>query len=1275
MRSIARFVAVLGFVASSAALAGTPSSGTLSPATPMLTYTYGPNAVSNPSAQSGTVSCNPAPCDFYALTINLPADYAVTNPKDTIRISTSWSGAADDYDIYLLSPTDKEENKSAGSANPEVMTMPAGAGTSSHRIRIVPFSVAGSTATTKITLVSPPPPPSDSDGDGVVDPSDLCPNTPPGTTVDADGCPLSALPEVPLHFHGNRHETPTACSGAGNSDFAVCSGPFLKASGALDPSSPAAHFDYSNVSGTNGQGPYDANWTWKPTAATTVNGYTVINFWASCNAECVLLGGSWDVRLFKNNTVKVAEFLQLTATPVSANVPSLLSVNFRLPAAIDLNGTSDTLTLKLEAHFSDTGAGSSIYYDSVSACPGASGNAACDSVIIFNAVAPPPPPPPPPPTPPSGLPPRHQVHVSPPALGNDAGEPSVGFNPFTKRTMFISYTQALRETYPELSNLKDVAGNPLPMSCDATWEDKSGTLTTVNSLDPILFTDQATGRTFNSQLSGDNSLMEYTDNDGESWTPAQAGPPNGGADHQAVATGPYPAGQTPPNAIAWGTPAVKRPVYYCSQSVATAFCSRSDDGGVTFGPGFAFKNTDCAAGALHGHVKVAPDGTVYVPDSSQCVLATGESADHVVAFASADAGKTWAVRDIPQSTGGDGSDPSIGIATDGTAYMCYPNADSTVHVAVSKDKGLTWTGGQDIGAAEGLVQTRFPQMIAGDPNRAACAFLGTKTLGNGSSLDFKGVWHGYVATTYDGGQSWHLVNVTPGDPVQGYGGVGPSGTNRNLLDFNDLQLDEQGRTLFGFADGCIGGCVKDPSANSFASKATIVRQTGGRTLFAKFDDVSGSATAVLRHNTANPIKPAAACARQDISKRTVVQADVVWNAPDTGGSPITNYKVYRALSPAGPFDFLSDAGIKTTLVDTTVSPSVEKYYYQVEAENALGLAPVSNVIELGISVAPVVDTCKLPGEIIAVDATGDGAGDDTDIVYLGVAEPEAYANSFVITEKVVKFSGGQPPPNSFYPILFPTKGNIYIALDATQGVPKFTRGTYRDVQSGVLAFTETGLLDARSAYAANGTITMVVPRSLFGNPAVGAVLSGFDARTRVGSQSATSRDTAGPADYTVRGTEICADPGTVLANLSASTTTGNAPLDVTFTISGTQSKGKSVDSYSILFGDEPSGAAPTTGSFGGQGSVQVPYTYQSQGTYRANATVTDAAAQTSSNLAEQTITVLPPTSGGGSGGGTDTSSATALGNNTVGGGLSPLGVLILGLLGALSRRRVRPPSA
>lgn len=40
----------------------------------------------------------------------------------------------------------------------------------------------------------PPPPPTDTDGDGVPDNLDQCPGTPPGTSVDSNGCPLSGTP-------------------------------------------------------------------------------------------------------------------------------------------------------------------------------------------------------------------------------------------------------------------------------------------------------------------------------------------------------------------------------------------------------------------------------------------------------------------------------------------------------------------------------------------------------------------------------------------------------------------------------------------------------------------------------------------------------------------------------------------------------------------------------------------------------------------------------------------------------------------------------------------------------------------------------------------------------------------------------------------------------------------------------------------------------------------------------------------------------------------------
>ena len=89
-----------------------------------------------------------------------------------------------------------------------------------------------------------------------------------------------------------------------------------------------------------------------------------------------------------------------------------------------------------------------------------------------------------------------------------------------------------------------------------------------------------------------------------------------------------------------------------------------------------YTQLDCDAG-LHGHIKVAADGTAYVP-SKGC---GGQQAVVV----SENNGLTWDVRKVPGSTEGE-TDPSVGIGTDGTIYFAYANGDGTQRVAVSHDK-------------------------------------------------------------------------------------------------------------------------------------------------------------------------------------------------------------------------------------------------------------------------------------------------------------------------------------------------------------------------------------------------------------------------------------------------------------------------------------------------------------------------------------------------------------------------------------------------------------
>lgn len=158
----------------------------------------------------------------------------------------------------------------------------------------------------------------------------------------------------------------------------------------------------------------------------------------------------------------------------------------------------------------------------------------------------------------------------------------------------------------------------------------------------------------------------------------------------------------------------KNAVYYCSQDIATAFCAVSRDG-TSFGPGVPVYNlTEC--GGLHGHLKVGPDGTAYLPNKS-----CGGTQGLVV---SKDNGTTWAVKEVTGSTPGD-SDPSVGIGSNGTTYFGYVGADNKPAVATSHDDGKTWQYNQQVGVEFDIKNAVFPAVVAGDDNRAAFAYLGT----------------------------------------------------------------------------------------------------------------------------------------------------------------------------------------------------------------------------------------------------------------------------------------------------------------------------------------------------------------------------------------------------------------------------------------------------------------------------------------------------------------------------------------------------------------------
>jgi len=439
--------------------------------------------------------------------------------------------------------------------------------------------------------------------------------------------------------------------------------------------------------------------------------------------------------------------------------------------------------------------------------------------------------------------PSYRQYEAPKGVAEGAGEPSIGNNWKTGNTLYTAGTDEYKVTFG-------------PGATQSTWtlvNDKVTDHTNKVTLDPIGYTDSSTGRSFISQLLFVCSGAEFSDDDFATATPSQGcGTGINGFDHQTFGGGPYPSGGD----LAAPLTSYPHAVYYCSQAQALALggavCSRSDDGGLTFGTPVEIFGGKC--NGIHGHVRVAPDGTVYVPNNN-CAGKQGVAV-------STDAGQTWTVRTIPDSYAGT-SDPAVSAGSDGTLYFGYADGTGRAKVAVSRDRGKTWSPSVDAGGPAGVRNTEFAEVIAGDGDRAAFAFLGSKVRGSTQSESFdkdatgkaftNGAWHLYVATTYDRGAHWTTANAIPDDPVQ-RGCIWNSGGSvpcRNLLDFNDITLTKTGQVMVAYADGCLGpaldakaNCIASSlvSANSYAQHGAIARQVSGRGLFAKYDPKSATAS-------------------------------------------------------------------------------------------------------------------------------------------------------------------------------------------------------------------------------------------------------------------------------------------------------------------------------------------------------------------------------------------------------------------------------------------------
>ncbi|MEY2485873.1 MAG: hypothetical protein QOH39_1521 [Verrucomicrobiota bacterium] len=562
--------------------------------------------------------------------------------------------------------------------------------------------------------------------------------------------------------------------------------------------------------------------------------------------------------------------------------------------------------------------------------------------------------------------PRYQTFVAPAGSSAESsqGEFNIGFDPITHRIMVMNIGPIWRLTPGEVQTPSK------PECCEALWEDKSAN-TTNTGLDPILWTDQKSGRTFvSNSTAGANAVYGYTDaaapfNDGDMWVEAGFSPPNGGADHETIGSGPYPPVAGMPNPLATAANQGEA-VYYCSQDVVgPASCQRSDTLGASYGPGvLAYTGTTTACGGLHGHVHVAPDGTVWLP-VNQCGGAQGGAL-------STTSGVTWQEFIVTGShSQGQGADPSIAIDADSTVYYAYVNNEPVgagdppeghARVKVSHDHGVTWINDFDLGASHGIKNAVEIEAVGGSSGRAAVGFLGTDVNGDYQANSFPGKWYAFIATTYDGGLTWTTVNATPSDPVQSMTGVWQQGgghQDRNLLDFNEITVDDKGHVLYGYSDGCVTeGCITGTAPNDFTANMRVARQSGGKSIFASYDA-----------NVNEPAVPKPPCLS---GTRDASASHLTWKAPDNGGADITGYKILRGTTAGSETVLVANTGnVKTTYNDATADPTVPHYFYVVKAINGQGTGTQSNEIDLTVVIVPIENLCLPPGLTKLTDPAGD----------------------------------------------------------------------------------------------------------------------------------------------------------------------------------------------------------------------------------------------------------------------------------------------------------------
>ena len=227
---------------------------------------------------------------------------------------------------------------------------------------------------------------------------------------------------------------------------------------------------------------------------------------------------------------------------------------------------------------------------------------------------------------------------------------------------------------------------------------------------------------------------------------------------------------------------------------------RSLDGGKTW-----TRTRNVASVTTESGVGVtAPDGTIYFDYPEFLTFEPDRILNRTYPFqpanlcramiaVSEDFGDTWRQASVPGSHSCNSNTGQQRVAVDaaGTVYAVWTDDhDSQVRLAVSRDKGRTWSTPINVTPPGTTFNNSFANVIAGRPGHIVISTMNTTAAKNPRwwMMQGKGVWHSYLTQSFDAaGAAPHFQSVDldpPNDPglvngespteAEGYMGMSPS---------------------------------------------------------------------------------------------------------------------------------------------------------------------------------------------------------------------------------------------------------------------------------------------------------------------------------------------------------------------------------------------------------------------------------------------------------------------------------------------------------------------